>query len=321
LLPESLPLLDRLGIPVSGLGVQFHGIGFVSGGTSFSASFPAGVAAGVRRTALHSRLVARAESLGVDLRWEAKAVRLAPGGISLSGTTLKFDFVVGADGQNSQIRKQAGLHDCRSEFSRYGFRKHYRIAPWSPLVEVYWGTDCQFYVTPVASDEVCLALLSRDHSLRIERALPRFPALQQHLANAPATSREKGALTVSRVLRRVHSGCVALLGDASGSVDAITGDGLNLAFKQSIALTEAISAENLASYEIAHRNLSRTPRTMSSFLLSLDKYPAVREKAFSYLERRPELFASLLGVHVGEKSFADLLPWRRVSPGRESLCS
>lgn len=306
---------------MSGLGLRFHGIGFSSDTASLSAAFPAGAALGVRRAILHSLMVERAETLGVHLRWAVKAVHLAAEGISVNGTTEKFDLVVGADGQNSQIRKQAGLHHCREERSRFGFRKHYRIAPWSPFVEVYWGCGCQFYVTPVGPDEVCLALLSRDSSLRIDRALPQFPALQARLGGAPATSREKGALTVSRVLHQVHSDRVALLGDASGSVDAITGDGLSLAFKQSIALAGALSAGNLAAYGVAHRELNRVPRAISSLLLSLDRSPALQRRAFSSLERRPEFFNSLLGVHVGEKSFSDLLSWRLLGLCREFLCS
>ena len=275
----------------------------------------------MRRTVLHSLLRERAENLGAELRWGVKAVHLAPEGVSVSGITEKFDFVVGADGQNSQIRKQAGLYRCRKERSRFGFRRHYRIAPWSPFVEVYWGSGCQFYVTPVGPEETCLALLSSDSLLRIDRALPQFPALQARLGEAPSASTEKGALTVFRVLCRVHSDRVALLGDASGSVDAITGDGLSLAFKQSIALAEAISAGDLAAYGVAHRELSRVPRYMSSLLLSLDKHPALQRKAFLSLERRPDFFTSLLGVHVGHGSFSDLLSWRLLSLCREFLVS
>ncbi len=31
-------------------------------------------------------------------------------------------------------------------------------------MEIYWGADCQIQVTPVASQEVCVALISRDRT-------------------------------------------------------------------------------------------------------------------------------------------------------------
>ena len=41
-------------------------------------------------------------------------------------------------------------------------------------------------------------------------------------------------------LAAVQRGNVALVGEASGSVDAVTGEGLSMAFRQAIALAEAM---------------------------------------------------------------------------------
>jgi hypothetical protein len=92
------------------------------------------------------------------------------------------------------------LDAARCPSRRFGFRRHYRLPPWTDMVEVYWGSRCQIYVTPVNSDEIGVALLSRDAHLRLDAALSEFPAMQSRLATARQTSEERGAATTTRHL-------------------------------------------------------------------------------------------------------------------------
>ena len=69
---------------------------------------------------------------------------------------------------------------------------------------------------------------------------------------AACRSVERGAVTVSRRLRRVFRGSTVLVGDASGSVDAITGEGLSLSFHHAVALSEALCRGRLAPYQAEH---------------------------------------------------------------------
>jgi 2-polyprenyl-6-methoxyphenol hydroxylase-like FAD-dependent oxidoreductase len=91
----------------------------------------------------------------------------------------------------------------------------------------------------------------------------------------------------------------ALLGDASGSVDAITGHGLSTAFQQAVALAEALAPNDLRSYRAAHRRIGRLLRMMARLLLLMSDAPWVRRRALTALRSRPEVFHWLLGVHVG----------------------
>src|SRR5665648_584872 len=47
---------------------------------------------------------------------------------------------------------------------RFGLRRHYRVAPWTDLVEVHWARSAEAYVTPVAPDLVGVALLGPTRS-------------------------------------------------------------------------------------------------------------------------------------------------------------
>ena len=311
LMPDSVDVLARLGITLpDDLGYPFRGIRFSNETCSAVAEFPAGRGLGVRRTVLHNLLRQRAEELGVKLCWGVKHVQLADGGVSCNGKKIACRLTVGADGQNSRIRQEAGLDEAVFGRRRYGFRRHYRIAPWSPYMELHWGENCQVYVTPVSSQEVSVTVISRDSALRLDDVLPAIPHLHSRLQEALPPTGQRGALTVSRVLRRVANGRVALLGDASGSVDAITGEGLCLSFKQSLALADAFDAHNLNAYRSAHRSLSRLPHAMASVLLILDRFPSLQRRSLVTLERHPEFFSSLLSVHIGQCPVRDLCSWR-----------
>ncbi len=172
-------------------------------------------------------------------------------------------------------------------------------------MEIYWGAVCQVYVTPVAPQEICVAVISRDPKLRINEALAHFPCLRARIDHASLASEERGAVTASRRLRRVTNGRVALIGDASGSVDAITGEGLCLGFRQSLSLAAAIAADNLPAYEAEHRRILRRPAFMAAFMLRLGESPWLRSRAMQALARKPELFARMLAMHVGESDLVD----------------
>jgi menaquinone-9 beta-reductase len=291
IMPDGLTAAARLGLqlPVSE-SYAFRGIRVHGENVSVAADFPNGCGRGFRRTVLHQALADQAERCGVELRW---------------GSTIgEFDiirarWIVGADGSGSRVRAWAGLGACRRDTRRYGFRRHFQIAHWADTVEIHWGEGCQIYVTPVAPEEVGVAVISSDPKLRVHDALRQFPALAARLSGAAESSAERGAVTASRRLRRVARGNVALIGDASGSVDAITGEGLCLGFHQALALADAMECGDLARYESAHRRLGARPRFMADFMLTMDRRRWLRKRALSALAAHPDLFGGLLAMHVG----------------------
>ena len=175
-------------------------------------------------------------------------------------------------------------------------------------MEIYWGSGCQMYVTPVSSREVCVAVISRDSHLRFDNALPQFPELDSRLARASAFTVEHGSVSASRRLRRVFRDQTILIGDASGSVDAITGEGLSLSFHQSVALANALLDDDLEAYQTAHRRLMRRPAFMAGLMLSLDKFPWLRSGVLHAMAFEPAIFKKLLAVHVGAAAPVPVIP-------------
>jgi flavin-dependent dehydrogenase len=167
-------------------------------------------------------------------------------------------------------------------------------------MEIHWGARSQAYITPVASNEVCVVTMGEtSKDADFESTLAALPELRARLAGAEVVGKERGAMSVMHSLRRVWRGNVALVGDASGGVDAITGEGLRLAFCQAQHLAEAMRGGDLESYQRAHRRLARRPMWMGKLMLQLGKYPATRVRAVRAMQSRPELFARLLAVYVG----------------------
>jgi flavin-dependent dehydrogenase len=308
LMPDTLAALAALGVTIPPEdSFPFRGIRFLGSGASVAASFPNGCGQGVRRTILHERLIRRAEAEGVVLRWGARVDGPTPAGISVDGNEVLCRWIVGADGQDSRVRRWAGLEACRSESHRYAFRRHYRVTPWTDCMEIYWGPGLQLYVTPVAPDEICLTVMSRQRRVRLADALASVPALGRRLDGVPAATPERGAVTTSRRLLRIHEGRFALVGDASGSVDAVTGEGLCLAFRQAAALAQALASGDLAAYQAEHDSLARRPASMAKFILLLDQSPRLRAGALHALAYAPAVFSALLSLHVGALSLAPLL--------------
>jgi len=292
LLPDSREAAAGIGLHIpDSCGHPFRGVRFHGENRTVQADFPRGHGLGLRRTVLHNLLVRAAERAGIDLRWDTPVAGM---------DQIRARWVVGADGSGSLVRSWAGLdrYTCRSR--RFAYRQHFSMAPWTDFMEIYWAEGCQIYLTPTSAQEVCLALISRDPHLRLNEGLSRhFPVLRARLEGIPTSSRERGATTSMVRLRNVASGNVALIGDASGSVDAITGEGICLTFRQAAALADSIASGSLSAYNTTHPRLAMRPHLMARLMLTMDGGPLIRQGALAALSAIPSVFRQLLAVHVG----------------------
>src|SRR5262249_14021959 len=106
---------------------------------------------------------------------------------------------------------------------------------------------------------------------------------------------------------RRHGSGVALVGDAAGYVDALTGEGLTLGFHAASALVNAVAdGRGLADYERAYRRLSRTYYLTTRLLLAVARRPGVRRRLRRAVAREPRLFDRLLAMNLSERPLATL---------------
>jgi len=303
LMPDAQDALEQLGLRIENTQTgTFHGIKFIGPEGAVLARFPRGEGMGIRRTLLHQILLEFAVKLGVKTAWGVRICGLQEAGVRVGSEVIIPRWLVGADGQHSRVRNWAGLSAAREHTQRIGIRQHFSVAPLSDFVEIYWGAEGQAYVTPIGRKELCVALISRKRFVSFEAGIAQFPELACHLRTAQRTTPIRGAVSISRSLKSVVRGRIALIGEASGSVDAITGEGLAMAFRQAQALGQALAANDLSLYQAAHREISNLPSFMAHSMLLMDKNSWVRHHALRAFVRKPALFERLLSVHVGELS-------------------
>lgn len=334
LMPDGLEILMDLGVDPPGR--PFQGIRYVDGGTVATGTFPDGPGRGVRRTELHRSLVAAAEEAGVDCRWGVAAQGLAEalkqmpvtshspspacsGGLSVltSKGPLEAPLVVAADGLRSQVRAWAGLHcEASTRPRRFGVRRHFRVEPWGDRVEVHWADGCEAYVTPVSAQEVGVAILwdanQRSGAGGFDTLLGAFPGLAARLQEAEPTSSSQGCGPLAQCPRgyvSLRPGPVVLLGDAAGYLDAITGEGLSLAFQEAVILAHLLAEKQsgkplesvLRRYERRVARLRRLPETWIRLLLFAEVRPWLRRRLVAALARDEGLFSRLLAVHARQR--------------------
>jgi flavin-dependent dehydrogenase len=302
LMPDGVAALRGLGVRLDAdQGAPFRGIRFLDDQQVAEAVFPAEAGVGIRRTRLHQALVDRAQAVGVTSSWRAKATTIEPNGVRIGERFIECRWIIGADGFDSQTRRWAGMGAIHQSRRRIGLRLHFRVKPWTDFVEVHWSRGEQAYVTPVGAEEVCVVLLGRAQEAGASNLAARFPRLGERLGAAEPTSAARGAFTGMVRLPRVTSGNIALIGDASAAIDAITGDGLALAFHQAAALGEALRKDDLSLYEVRHRQICRAPFLMARLLLLMDRHESLRKLALQALAGRPAIFNRLLATHIGAR--------------------
>ncbi len=280
LMPGAVPLLDRLGVrPV---GHPLTGVRYRDSTRSVDHVFRDGAGLGVRRTVLRQALLERARDLGVEFvidRVRGVKQNEAVAVLALeNGRDLTADWVLACDGLHSSVRRLVGLDAAstrRRTRRRYGLRRHVAVAPWSSLIEVHWTPRCEIYITPVADDTVGVALLG-PRGCDLDAEIATVPDLAGRLAGRPTASSLRGAGPFDQRSSARVRGRVMLVGDASGYVDAITGEGLRLGFAQATAAVGAIGRQDAASYESEWMRVTRDFRMLTSGLVLAATSPARR---------------------------------------------
>lgn len=293
-MPAGVAHLEALGVRPAGR--EIVGIRYCAPGRSAATRFRGPPGRGVRRTELHAALREAVRAAGIPVeRARVERVTQQPGGVLVDD--LAAGYVVAADGLHSPLRRALGLDAPTRGPARYGLRRHVRLAPWTDHVEVHWAEHAEAYVTPVGEEEVGVAVLTTRRA-PYEEQLAAFPELLERLAGAAATSTVRGAGPLRQESRRRVAGRVLLVGDASGYVDALTGEGISLALAQARAAVDHLVSGDLAGYEREWRRVVRRHRVLTRALLAVGGSPA-RPLLVPAAQRLPRVFAAVVDAVGG----------------------
>ncbi len=319
LMPSGLSALERIGVLDHLDRTQtapFDAIAYVQeSGVRAIGKLPAPGGLGLRRLALSTALRARALEVGVVLH-EQTGVRghtKSSSGVELTTDSQTFTagVLIGADGLHSPSRAREGLGGPTANLRRFGLRRHVAIAPWNRLVEVHFAPGVEAYLTPAGSQRVGVAFLWEDGALQgdvgFEALLARFPAIEERLRGVPFDSTPRGAGPLMQHVQRRVAERFALVGDAAGYVDAITGEGLTQAFEGAEALAAVLpevlarkgAVEAFAAYEAAAEAAFSRYARLASLLVWTAQRPRLRRGVIGVLASSPGLFEWVLRLAVG----------------------
>jgi flavin-dependent dehydrogenase len=270
----------------------------------------------------------------------------AVAGLATDVGPISARVVVAADGLRSRLRDLLGLsrpprRRADRVAGRIGLRAHLRVAalPFGSHVRILVGRALEYYLTPLSPTEVQLAVLGTPAAFTAVglsattffdhlRAHPRLGPL---FSGAQPLDRPLGAGPFRQCVKAVVTDGALLAGDASGYIDAITGEGIGAALRQGLAAGDAIadaiatasrksraplSAAALAPYARAHAELIRDGNRLTELVLVLARHPWLARRAVASLERRPALLQRLLRVQSGAPlSSVPLRDWARLVAG------
>ncbi len=288
LMPGALPLLHRLGVDPEGM--PLTGVSYRDATHQADHRFETGLGRGVRRTTLHAALAARAEELGVE-RVEGRVERVEQHAQGVTAAGMRGSWLFGCDGLHSSVRRAVGLErPVAARGRRFGIREHYEVEPWSDLIEVYWAPRAEVYVTPVAPGLVGIATLG-PQGTDFDSTVAGIPRLAAQIAGARAVGSRRGAGPFRQRAARAQVGRVLLVGDASGYVDAITGEGLRLGFDQARAAVAAVGGG--PDYDTQWRRVTRDFRSLTSNLVWAATSP-FRSAIVPLASRLPRVYGSVV---------------------------
>ena len=287
LMPGAVPALARLGVHPRGF--PLRGVDYRDGRRNAAHRFVAGNGLGVRRTTLHAALRARAEELGARFVDRSRRERRAGFDRCASAAGIRADWLLAADGLHSTVARELGLAlPAPAARRRYGQRRHYAVEPWSDLIEVHWTPAGEIYVTPTAEGMVGLALLARQGT-HFDDAIAAAPELAARIRGAEPASALRGAGPFRQRTRARVAGRALLVGDASGYVDALTGEGIRIGLDQARAAVAAVNAGRPEGYEVAWERATRDFRRLTGALVRLATSP-LRPAIVPIAKAAPGLF-------------------------------
>lgn len=334
--PEAARVLDRLGVlkAVDAAGAQpLSGMRIVApDGTVLDGTYPIGgpwrgyrdYALAIRREVFDRILLERARALPVDVRERHRVTGLiVEGGLvrgvkaeDADGTPVEVRsrLVVGADGRASVVAHALGLvrpHRLR----RLALIRHVSgVEGLGDRGEIYVDPPDYCILNPVAPGIVNVGLVvplahAKPYSSRLGTFMEaRLRQLRRVPGRLVGMKAEGPVMAMGPLAYRVGEprvGGVLLAGDAAGFYDPFTGEGLYTALRSAELLAEVahpalstgdVSTGALAPYALAKRAAFADKARVAQALQLIIAHRRLANGAAHFLQRRPALLGTLMGV-------------------------
>jgi hypothetical protein len=191
--------------------------------------------------------------------------------------------------ENAALANLTSLTFSSSAAARPG-----RAAIHGARAEVHWTTGAEAYVTPIADDCVGIALLTSRRG-GFDCHLKEFLVLRDRMDGLPHETERAAGPMRQRVSRRT-AGRVLLVGDAAGYVDALTGEGLGLAFGGAESLVKSVVAEHPDTCDRQWHHMTWRYRMLTAALLQPSAYAPARSRIVPAAVAMPTVFTGIVNL-------------------------
>ena len=323
LCPAGVRLLAALGLleELGGGARELLGMIMVSPeGRTLRAAFPLeegslnhGLA--LRRPDFDLRLLELAEREGAEIRMGARVNRLeSPSGggwrvETSDGEALSAGLLVGADGRKSLVARHLGL---LLPPRRARAAAHIDIIPRQPLPpfgQMHVFADGSYVgLNPLAADRVNVSFVCPPEALRNQSAAAwlnsRMCGVPLGERISPVEEDAKFGITfpAASSVSAVSARDAALIGDASGFIDPLTGEGIFNALWTARALTAALEKNRgdlpaaLREYAVARRRTQRCKAALSHLFQGCISRPWLANGVLRLLSRRQAAADAFIGI-------------------------
>jgi len=246
---DALPIIEALGIDLGGA-PEITRCRVVGRHRTYAFDFPH-PARGVSRMLLDDALYRRAVALGAQ-SVTATATGVSRDGVTFEGGTVHARVVAGAWGRWGRFDQQLGRAFVRDRSHRnFGFKRHYRGDGAKGVIELYSFAHGYLGVNDVEGGitNICGLVHARrlqGHKGRWDAFVETIRAEEQPLdamyaRYAPA---QDGFLSSDPVIFRARSAVeegIFMIGDASGVIDPLTGNGMAMAMQSALVAAPFIA--------------------------------------------------------------------------------
>jgi len=296
---DALPVLDLLGVTIDDAPPITH-CSVVSRRHRYEFDFPH-AARGISRMKLDDLLFRTAVASGATAMENATAAELARDGVTTSVGDVRARVVAGAWGRWGRFdtQLQRGFVHDRSH-RNFGFKRHYRGAA-PPSIELYSFRRGYLGVAPIESGltNICGLVHAdrlahhkgkwetfvdtiRSEEPPLDAMYARYePAQEQFLSSEPVIFRARSAV----------EGGVFMVGDASGIIDPLTGNGMAMAIQSALVaapfiLDKLAGRDSESAYRQRHHELFANRIHWSRRVAMLLSRPALLDAALAAVHSR-----------------------------------
>jgi len=297
----------------------------------------------IRREVFDAALLDNARSAGVrvlegvrvrSVRRDSTGRVLGVDARAADGSTLQVGarWTIGADGLRSRVARDLGVQRDDPRLRRMALVTRFAGASLQRLAQVHFFADGYFALAPVDGGLVSVNLvLSMDaferEALPRDRAfeawVERVPEVRERLAGAERVDPVRGVGPMSmRTTQQTFDGA-ALVGDACGYADPMTGEGVFFALKGAsmlaASLRDALASDTVERAQLAPYLRGRakeiTPRArVCRWMVQALHRPTLARAAFRWLEARPglaDLAVSMSGDYATNHELLRPSVWTR----------